>query len=102
MKNFKKIVRIALANGWIKKDPFATIKFKLKPIDVVYLTKEELDIVINKEISIKRLRQVRDLFVFCCFTRLAFSDAKSQNVSTLQLIATELPGFIKNAPKLIK
>ncbi|TLX76481.1 site-specific integrase [Labilibacter sediminis] len=77
LKNFKKIVRIALANGWMKKDPFATIKFKLKPVDAVYLSKEELDIVINKEISIARLRQVRDVFVFCCFTGLAFSDAKS-------------------------
>ena len=77
LKNFKKIVRIALANGWIKKDPFATIKFKLKPVDAVYLTKEELDTVINKEIAIERLKQVRDVFVFCCFTGLAFSDAKS-------------------------
>ncbi|TLX71392.1 site-specific integrase [Labilibacter sediminis] len=77
LKNFKKIVRIALSNGWIKKDPFATIKFKLKPVDAVYLTKDELSTLINKEISIERLRQVRDVFVFCCFTGLAFSDAKS-------------------------
>jgi len=77
LKNFKKIVRIALANGWMKKDPFATIKFKLKQVDAVYLTKEELDTIINKEIGIERLRQVRDVFVFCCFTGLAFSDAKS-------------------------
>jgi len=77
LKNFKKIVRIALANGWMKKDPFATIKFKLKPVDAVYLSKEELDTIINKEIGIERLRQVRDVFVFCCFTGLAFSDVKS-------------------------
>ncbi len=77
LKNFKKIVRIALANGWMKKDPFATIKFKLKPVDAVYLTKEELDTLINKDISMERLRQVRDVFVFCCFTGLAFSDVKS-------------------------
>jgi hypothetical protein len=85
LKNFKKIVRIALANSWMKKDPFATIKFKLKPVDAVYLNKEELDIVINKEINIERLRQVRDVFVFCCFTGLAFSDAKSlkkQHITT--------------------
>ncbi len=28
IKNFKKIIRIALANGWLKKDPFANIKFR--------------------------------------------------------------------------
>ncbi len=77
LKNFKKIVRIALANNWMKKDPFATIKFKLKPVDTVYLTKEELDNIISKEIEIDRLKQVRDVFVFCCFTGLAFSDVKS-------------------------
>ncbi|WP_068473145.1 site-specific integrase [Saccharicrinis aurantiacus] len=77
LKNFKKIVRIALANGWINKDPFATIKFKLKPVDAVYLTKEELNTVINKDISMERIRQVRDVFVFCCFTGLAFSDVKT-------------------------
>nr|WP_321409180.1 site-specific integrase [uncultured Carboxylicivirga sp.] len=85
LKNFKKIVRIALANGWMKKDPFATIKFKLKPVDAVYLTKEELDTLINKDISMERLRQVRDVFVFCCFTGLAFSDVKSlkrQHITT--------------------
>lgn len=49
----------------------------LLPSGKRYLTKEELDTVINKEISIERLRQVRDVFVFCCFTGLAFSDVKS-------------------------
>ncbi len=77
LKNFKKIVRIALANNWMKKDPFATIKFKLKPVDAIYLTKDELDIIISKDIEIDRLKQVRDVFVFCCFTGLAFSDVKS-------------------------
>ncbi len=69
----------------MKKDPFATIKFKLKPVDAVYLTKEELDPVINKDISMERLRQVRDVFVFCCFAGLAFSDVKSlkrQHITT--------------------
>jgi len=85
LKNFKKIVRIALDNDWMKKDPFATIRFKLKPVDAVYLTNEELDCLIHKEISIERLRQVRDVFVFCCFTGLAFCDVKSlkrEHIST--------------------
>lgn len=85
LKNFKKIVRIALANKWMENNPFANIKFKLKPVDAVYLTKEELDTVISKDISMERLRQVRDVFVFCCFTGLAFSDVKSlkrQHITT--------------------
>ncbi|WP_068473277.1 site-specific integrase [Saccharicrinis aurantiacus] len=77
LKNFKKIVRIAIANGWMKKDPFSTIKFKLKPVDAIYLSKEELYTIIFKDISIERIVQVRDVFVFCCFTGLAFSDVKT-------------------------
>ncbi|MBS2101184.1 site-specific integrase [Carboxylicivirga linearis] len=77
LKNFKKIVRIALSNDWIKKDPFVNIKLILEPVDPVFLTNEELLTIINKKITIKRIEQVRDVFVFCCFTGLAFSDVKT-------------------------
>jgi len=77
LKNFKKITRIALANQWMENDPFATIKFKLKPVDAIYLTRQELNTIINKEIGIERIDIVKDVFLFCCFTGLAFSDVKS-------------------------
>lgn len=77
LKNFKKIVRIALANNWLKKDPFATVKFKLKPVDAVFLTSQELERMKIKEITIPRISKVRDVFLFCCFTGLAFSDVKT-------------------------
>ena len=76
LKNLKKIVRIALANGWIKKDPFYGIRFKQEEVNVEFLSREELDILMNKEFAIKRLEQVRDIFVFCCFTALAFVDVQ--------------------------
>ena len=49
--NFKKIVRIALANDWISSDPFLNWKPKLKIVDREYLTKEEIQRIINKEFS---------------------------------------------------
>ena len=76
LKNLKKVVRIALANGWIKKDPFYGIRFKQEKVNVEFLSREELDILMNKEFTIKRLEQVRDIFVFCCFTALAFVDVQ--------------------------
>ena len=76
LKNLKKVVRIALANVWIKKDPFCGIRFKQEEVNVEFLSREELDILINKEFTIKRLEQVRDIFVFCCFTALAFVDVQ--------------------------
>ncbi len=76
LKNLKKVVRIALTNDWIKKDPFYGIHFKQEEVNVEFLSREELDILMNKEFAIKRLEQVRDIFVFCCFTALAFVDVQ--------------------------
>ena len=76
LKNLKKIIRIALENDWIKKDPFAYYRFKLEETDPEFLTMDEIKIILAKEFTIKRVEQVRDVFVFCIFTGLAFSDVK--------------------------
>lgn len=83
LKNLKKIVRIALANEWIKKDPFVGIQFKHDRIDVDFLSQEELDRIKNKEFSIKRLEVVRDIFLFSTYTGLAFIDVKQLDSSHL-------------------
>lgn len=76
LKSLKKVVRIALANDWIKKDPFYGIHFEQEEVNAVFFSREELDIPIDKEFAIKRLEQVRDIFVFCCFNALAFADVQ--------------------------
>ena len=76
LKSLKKVVRIALANDWIKKDPFYGIHFEQEEGKAVFFSREELDIPIDKEFAIKRLEQVRDIFVFCCFNALAFADVQ--------------------------
>lgn len=74
--NFKKTVRIALAKGWMKKDPFAQVHFHFEPVEREFLEKQELKVLLNKEITITRLAQVRDIFCFCCLTGLAFMDVQ--------------------------
>lgn len=73
-KNLKKIVRLALDNGWMDVNPFQGIKFTAKNTTREFLTEKELTALINKEFKIDRLAQVRDIFVFCSLTGLAFSD----------------------------
>jgi site-specific recombinase XerD len=75
--NIKKIIRIALANNWINKDPFKDIRYRYDDVDAVYLTDEDLTALVTTEIKMPRIDQVRDIFVFCCFTGLAFSDVKA-------------------------
>jgi site-specific recombinase XerD len=77
IKNIKKIIRIAMSNGWIKQDPFRDIKYRFDDVDAVYLDDDDLNALVGKIIDIPRIDQVRDIFVFCCFTGLAFSDVKA-------------------------
>ncbi len=84
LKNLKKIIRIALANGWIKADPYRNIKHRLDDVDLAYLTNEELRIMMNKHFEIERMQQVRDVYLFCCFTGLAFIDVKNLKYEDLE------------------
>ena len=74
IRNFGKIIKQAYVNGWIEKDPFLNYKGKVKQTDRNYLTQSELQDIINKEIRIQRLELVRDMFIFSCFTGLAYID----------------------------
>jgi len=76
LKNFKKITRLAISKEWLKSDPFREIRFHLDDVERDFLESHELKILIEKTIDIPRLTQIRDIFVFCCFTGLAFSDVK--------------------------
>lgn len=85
MQFFKRIVIIAKNNGWIKADPFANYKIRLKKVDRGYLTQEEVEAIMAKQFSTKRLEQVRDIFVFSCFCGLAYIDVKKlrkENIRT--------------------
>jgi len=84
LQNFKKIVLIGFRNGWLKINPFADIKLGLKEVDRPFLTEEELKRIIDKDITIERLRVVRDVFVFSCFTGLAYSDIKKLKKSEVE------------------
>ncbi|WP_178988300.1 site-specific integrase [Winogradskyella schleiferi] len=77
--NFKKIIRIAHANDWIDKDPFLHWKAKLKIVEREFLTEEEIQKIIDLDLKMERLDQVRDIFIFCCFTGLAYADVKKLN-----------------------
>tara|TARA_R110002012_G_C11667602_1_gene612740 strand:- start:4909 stop:6180 length:1272 start_codon:yes stop_codon:yes gene_type:complete len=72
--NFKKIVRIAYANQWIDRDPFFHWSASWKQKEREFLTHEELESMLKQEFEFERLDTVRDMFLFCCYTGLAFAD----------------------------
>ena len=85
MQFFKRIIIMAKNNGWITVDPFLNYKIRIKKVDRGYLLQEEVEAIMTKKLSTKRLEQVRDIFVFSCFCGLAYIDVKKlrkENIRT--------------------
>ncbi len=76
-KNFRKIIRICLSNGWLGRDPFINFKVKVKEVERTFLSESELQSLHDKEFQMERLNQVKDIFLFSCYTGLAYIDAKN-------------------------
>jgi len=76
LSNFRKIVNICLDRGWLQRNPFSGYKMKKKPVNREALTEEEVQTIIQKRLVSARLEQVRDIFIFSCFTGLAYADVK--------------------------
>lgn len=83
LKNFNKIIKLCLANDWLDKNPFANYKSKVKEVERVYLTEDEIQSIIEKDFKTERLSLVRDIFLFSCFTGLAYIDVKNLTKSHL-------------------
>lgn len=74
MKTLKTITIYALKRGFLLADPFINHRFHLEPVDRGFLTDEEILKIANKDFGIERLELVRDIFIFSCFTGLAYID----------------------------
>ncbi len=85
IKNFSKIIKICIANDWLDKNPFVNYKSKVKEVERVYLSEEELQTIIEKEFVSERLTLVRDIFVFSCYTGLAYIDVKNLTKSHISI-----------------
>jgi len=77
MRNLGKVVRNAMSLGYLKNNPFSTIRYSFDEVDRNFLDENELRTLIEKQLDNKRLDQIKDVFLFCCFTGLAFADVKS-------------------------
>lgn len=80
----KNVMQYALAHKWITHDPFIGKKYQRTHTERQFLTEPELKAVMELDLKdIPRLEIVRDTFVFCCFTGLAFCDIKSLQRSNI-------------------
>ena len=76
IQKFKSVVISAQKDGKLLSDPFANYKISLKKVDRGYLTDDELQRIMEKEFNTERLERIRDIFIFSCYTGLAYIDIK--------------------------
>lgn len=74
LQRLRKIVSMTVRLEWIDKDPFANYKASYERKEREFLSGVELDAIELKDLKIERLKYVRDLFVFSCYTGLAYID----------------------------
>lgn len=74
IQRLRKMVTMAYKNEWIDRDPFIKFKCKIIKKEREFLTQAELDRLEQFSCSVDRLNVVRDLFVFSCYTGVAFGD----------------------------
>lgn len=77
LKYLKSIINLAVANNYISYNMLANYKIEREPVDIDFLTEEELRRIINFDTPIPRLEKARDFFLFGCFTGLAYIDIKT-------------------------
>lgn len=77
LKCLKHVINIAVIDGQLPVNPFASYKTEREVVDKPFLTESEIRTIINKDFHSKRLERVRDVFIFCCFTGLSYSDVKT-------------------------
>jgi site-specific recombinase XerD len=83
MERFRKMINVALKNEWMEKDPFKAYKLKFTKYERGFLTAKELERIERKEFDFERLQYVKDLFVFSCYTGLAYTDAMKLSPANL-------------------
>lgn len=76
-QRFTRVINIAIQKGYIERHPFPTYKIKMPKKKIEYLTQVEIDRIANTDFKVERLNVIRDLFIFCCYSGLAYSEVSN-------------------------
>ncbi|MBL7869836.1 MAG: site-specific integrase [Flavobacterium lindanitolerans] len=72
IERLRKMINMAVKLDWLSKDPFSSFKKHFDKVERKSLNSQELMALSNKEFTIERLRHVRDMFMFSCYTGLSY------------------------------
>ena len=86
-KHFQRLTRVikkAINYGYLDKYPFGDYKIRMPKKRIEYLTMDEVNKIEHTDFKIKRLNTIRDIFIFCCYTGMAYAEVESltpENIS---------------------
>ena len=99
MLPLRSMVFKAMDNGWLTRDPFREYKVPKVETTRGFLTKEEIHLLMNVELKRKTMQLIRDLYLFCCFTGLAFADLKNLKEEHIQTFFDDSEWIVINRQK---
>ena len=76
VNTLKWLMYTAQERGWIRLHPFIGFNCLPEYRRRSFLTEEDLQSIIHVKLKYKRQRAIRDMFLFMCFTGLAYADLK--------------------------
>ena len=85
LERLRKMLTLAIKMELMIKDPFSKYTLKFDKVERECLTESELSAIENKKFSIERLEITKDLFVFSCYTGLAYIDVMKLNVDKVNI-----------------
>ena len=84
MMPFKRIIYMSINNGWLQRDPFYAYSITKEETKRGFLSKEEIKMLIEGSFKKKSYELIRDVFIFCCFTGLSWTDMANLTKENLQ------------------
>ncbi len=83
--DLKKVILLCIKHRWILKDPFLGYKMTRRDVQKDFLVDQELQALTDKKFFTERLSIVRDIFLFSCYTGLAYADVNKLKRSEIRV-----------------
>ncbi|MFA7379092.1 MAG: tyrosine-type recombinase/integrase [Bacteroidia bacterium] len=98
LRTFKEMTGYAVKLHWLDSNPFDDFRISFCYDDLKYLTESELHSLEVKQITVERVRLVRDIFLFCCYTGLSYADVRALRHTDIEQDSS-MSKIVKNRQK---
>lgn len=84
MGPLRTMISIAIDNEWLSRDPFSKYEIEKEETTRIFLNKDEIHLLLDTPMKNTKQELIRDLFLFCTFTGLAYADLHNLSEENLR------------------